>query len=58
MKTIKKCGVCKRYTLNPVHCPYCNGKTISPHPARFSLEKEQKYSQYRRQLIKDSLKHS
>jgi rRNA maturation protein Nop10 len=53
-KSIFRCTKCKKYTLNSKECPVCGGKVISPQPARFSLEKEKKYSKYRRQLIKSN----
>lgn len=55
MKTLYKCTNCGEYTLKHDVCPYCGGKTYTPHPARFSIEKEQKYSKYRRELIKKQL---
>ena len=51
-KSIFKCSKCNEYTLNSEICPVCGGKVVSPQPARFSLEKEKKYSKYRRLLIK------
>lgn len=57
-KSIYRCTVCHEYTLNEQQCPYCGNKTVSPQPARFSLEKEKKYSKYRRQLTKSQLKNS
>ncbi len=50
-KSIFKCTKCRKYTLSET-CPECGGKAVSPQPARFSLEKENKYSKYRRELIK------
>lgn len=44
---IRKCPKCGRYTLKNV-CSTCNSNTISPHPPKFSLEKEEKYGKYRR----------
>jgi len=44
---IKKCPSCKTYTLKDF-CPECEEKTISAHPRQFSLEKEKKYSKYRK----------
>lgn len=41
---IRKCPQCKSYTLREL-CPYCNTKTISPHPPRFSPE--DRYVEYR-----------
>ncbi len=42
---IKRCTECKSYTLKDEHC---SKKTVSPHPPKFSLEKEKKYGKYRR----------
>jgi len=55
-KSIFFCSKCKAYTLNDKSCPICKGKVISPQPARFSIEKEKKYSIYRRRLLKENLK--
>jgi rRNA maturation protein Nop10 len=52
-KSIFKCVDCKKYTLENAKCLSCGGKVISPQPARFSLEKEKKYSKYRRKLFKE-----
>jgi len=52
-KSIFRCTKCKKYTLNSNECPTCGEKVISPQPARFSLEKEKKYSKYRRKIIKN-----
>ncbi|MBY9001109.1 MAG: ribosome biogenesis protein [Candidatus Heimdallarchaeota archaeon] len=54
-KSIFKCVECKKYTLNTEKCPSCDGKVFSPRPAKFSIEKEKRYSSYRRQLIKRDL---
>jgi len=48
---LKKCPKCKNYTLKEL-CPKCKEKTVSAHPLRFSLEKEKKYSKYRKQTFK------
>jgi rRNA maturation protein Nop10 len=56
-KTIFRCTACFTYTLNEDKCPKCANKTVSPQPARFSLEKEKKYSVYRRRLLKQELKN-
>ncbi|MHA1707645.1 MAG: nucleolar RNA-binding Nop10p family protein [Candidatus Heimdallarchaeaceae archaeon] len=55
-KSIFKCTKCKKYTLHSDICPSCGGVVVSPQPARFSLEKEKKYSKYRRMLIKNNQK--
>ncbi|MCK4972143.1 MAG: hypothetical protein KAS52_02405, partial [Candidatus Heimdallarchaeota archaeon] len=47
-----------KYTLNTEKCPSCGGRVVSPRPAKFSIEKEKKYSSYRRQLIKNDLNTS
>ena len=57
-KSIFKCMECSKFTLNTKECPSCGGRVVSPRPARFSIEKEEKYSHYRRQLIKNDLKTS
>ncbi|MHA1778182.1 MAG: nucleolar RNA-binding Nop10p family protein, partial [Candidatus Heimdallarchaeaceae archaeon] len=43
-------------TLDSEHCPSCGGNVVSPHPPRFSLEKERKYSKYRRELVKQQIR--
>lgn len=43
MKRMKKCEVCKAYTLEVSHCGM---PTHSPHPPKFSID--DKYAQYRR----------
>ena len=55
-KSIYRCISCKEYSLNDQTCPHCGERTVSPQPARFSLDKEQKYSKYRRKLIKEQLR--
>ena len=57
-KSIFKCVECNKYTLNTEKCPACGGKVVSPRPAKFSIEKEEKYSKYRRQLMKNDLNTS
>ncbi|MHA1129620.1 MAG: RNA-protein complex protein Nop10 [Candidatus Helarchaeota archaeon] len=47
-KLLRKCVECGRYTMTEGKCPQCGGKTISPHPAKFSLV--DKYGKYRRKL--------
>jgi len=56
-KSIFFCAKCKAYTLNDKTCPNCEGKVVSPQPARFSIEKEKKYSIYRRKLLKEEMKN-
>ncbi|MEM0005349.1 MAG: RNA-protein complex protein Nop10 [Ignisphaera sp.] len=41
---IRKCPICKRYTLKEM-CMYCNAKTVLPHPLQFSPE--DRYVAYR-----------
>ena len=45
---IKKCPSCGTYTLKE-KCTKDGTETISPHPPKFSLEKDTKYGKYRRQ---------
>ncbi len=54
-KSIFRCTSCNKYTLNEDICPICGSDVENPHPARFSIEKEKKYSKYRRELIKDKI---
>ncbi len=42
-KNILICPKCREYTLKEQHCT----KTITIKPAKFSPEKEKKYSKYR-----------
>ncbi|MFQ6010464.1 MAG: nucleolar RNA-binding Nop10p family protein [Candidatus Aenigmatarchaeota archaeon] len=42
---MRKCAKCGSYTLKEEHC---ETKTVSPHPPKFSIEKERKYGKYRR----------
>lgn len=55
-KSIFYCNHCERYTLETQRCPKCGGEVVSPQPPRFSLEKERKYSKYRRDLMKQQIK--
>ncbi|MCW4032023.1 MAG: RNA-protein complex protein Nop10 [Candidatus Bathyarchaeota archaeon] len=41
---IKKCPKCNLYTIQD-RCKVCKNKTVSPHPAKFSLQ--DKYSRYK-----------
>ena len=55
MKTeILKCPKCSEYTLEK-ECKICKTPTISPKPAKFSLE--DKYGHYRRIAKNSSLLH-
>tara|TARA_Y100000310_G_C20221244_1_gene595869 strand:+ start:217 stop:384 length:168 start_codon:yes stop_codon:yes gene_type:complete len=42
---ILKCTNCNTYTLEE-NCPSCNTQTITPKPAKFSIE--DRYGHYRR----------
>ena len=42
-----KCTDCGRYTLSGT-CPYCGGKTVTVHPARYSPD--DRYARYRSPL--------
>ena len=44
-KEILKCTKCSTYTLKNF-CPSCNSKTLSPKPAKFSIE--DRWGKYRR----------
>lgn len=43
-KSILKCTKCSTYTIKAKHCSL---KTITIKPAKYSPEKEEKYSKYR-----------
>jgi len=45
MAKILYCKKCKAYTLKRT-CPKCSSSTVTPEPAKFSLE--DKYGAYRR----------
>jgi H/ACA ribonucleoprotein complex subunit 3 len=47
-KHLRKCVDCEEYTLNVKFCPKCGGKTMIPHPAKFSPD--DKYAKYRRMM--------
>ncbi len=49
-REILKCPKCNTYTMKE-SCPKCNEKTLSPKPARFSLE--DKWGKWRRQAKKE-----
>ncbi|MEA1904506.1 MAG: RNA-protein complex protein Nop10 [Candidatus Hadarchaeota archaeon] len=49
---MRKCSDCGRYTLKE-KCTSCGGKTISPHPPKFSPQDP--YGKYRRRLKKQVL---
>jgi len=44
-----KCPACGAYTMKKT-CPACDGKTASPHPARYSPS--DRYGKYRREMKK------
>lgn len=44
MRRMRKCAVCKSYTLEAAHCGLA---TSSPHPPKFTIE--DRYADYRRQ---------
>ena len=44
---MRKCFKCGIYTLKE-KCKSCGSETFSPHPPKFSLEKEKLYGKYRR----------
>jgi len=46
---MRKCPKCDRYTLKG-YCNFCNEKTITIKPPRFSIE--DRYGKYRRMLKK------
>ena len=52
MKNILKCEICGRYTMKE-KCA-CNGKAITPKPAKFSPE--DKYGSYRRKFKTNEFK--
>jgi len=52
MKSILKCEKCGKYTIKD-KCS-CNGKCITPKPAKFSIE--DKYGAYRRKAKLDFFK--
>ncbi|MHA1754483.1 MAG: RNA-protein complex protein Nop10 [Candidatus Odinarchaeia archaeon] len=54
VKYLKKCTVCRRYTILKETCPYCSNPTRTPHPPKFSLADP--YGKYRRELKKTALK--
>ena len=55
MKTeILRCPQCKTYTIQSA-CPQCKEKSLSPKPAKFSIE--DKWGKYRR-MAKQSAEQS
>ena len=52
MKAIMKCQKCHKYTMNDT-CE-CGGNTLTPKPAKFSVE--DKYAQYRRKAKLETFK--
>gem|GEM_PF-563728 len=49
---MKKCKSCGVYTFKE-ECPECKGKTVNPHPAKFSPEDP--YGKYRRKLKRKTM---
>jgi H/ACA ribonucleoprotein complex subunit 3 len=49
MSKLLYCKNCKKYTLDYI-CNYCNKKTISKNPPRYSPQ--DRYGEYRRKLKK------
>ncbi len=47
------CRACQIYTLKK-DCPKCSGKTLSPKPAKFSIE--DKYLKYRLKAKENELR--
>ena len=52
MRSILKCENCGKYTMKEI-CA-CNGKELTPKPAKFSVE--DKYGSYRRKAKLDNFK--
>jgi H/ACA ribonucleoprotein complex subunit 3 len=44
---VLKCSSCGKYTISE-KCPYCGGKTVTVHPAKYSPD--DKYARYRSPL--------
>ena len=44
---LKKCSQCRTYTMKDL-CSKCGKKVSNAHPLKFSIEKEKKYSKYRK----------
>jgi len=42
---LRRCRICRKYTLHKDRCPYCGGDVRIPHPASFSID--DKYLKYR-----------
>ena len=53
MRSILKCETCGKYTMEDV-C-VCNGKSLTPKPAKFSID--DKYGSYRRKAKLDIFKN-
>ena len=53
MRSILKCENCGKYTMNEA-CA-CGGKSLTPKPAKFSIE--DKYGYYRRKAKLDIFKN-
>lgn len=52
-REILKCSKCGAYTLKEI-CSKCGGKTLSPKPAKFSIE--DKWGRWRRIYKKEFIK--
>ncbi len=53
-KLLRKCVQCHEYSILVDKCPYCGGELKNPHPPKFSIEKEEKYSKYRRKMLMEA----
>ncbi len=53
-KILRKCIQCQEYSIFVERCPHCGGELRNPHPPKFSLEKEARYSKYRRKLLMEA----
>ena len=51
--SLHKCLKRGKYTLQE-KCPTCKEQAVNPSPPRFSIEHAQKYSKYRREMLKRS----
>jgi H/ACA ribonucleoprotein complex subunit 3 len=50
---LRRCEDCGQYTLKD-RCPKCGGRTLSPHPAKFSMD--DRYQKYRLLMKRMALK--
>lgn len=58
MSKIKKCTVCKRYTLSETKCPVCGGVVRSPHPVYINPEDRYIDVMIKTKRGKDGRKHN